>query len=112
MVKNAAEKTVASIFRKSEDEVIWCNKTGDHSHNNLTLELNAYHVTDKPFHFHVANIHRLCVISRFCRDVNNVFVLLGRKAALVGSYLPTFRDSLSFLLQVSSSPSRMPELFN
>ena len=46
VVKNATEETVAYIFRKSRDEVIWCNKTGDHSHNSLTLELDAYHVTD------------------------------------------------------------------
>jgi hypothetical protein len=52
------------------------------------------------------------VTSHFRRGVNNVFALLGRKAALVGSYLPTFWDSLSFLLQVSSSPSRMPELLS
>jgi hypothetical protein len=112
VVKNAAEESVASIFRKSEDEVIWCNKAGYHIHNNLTLEVNAYHVTDKPFHFYGASVHRLCVISHFRRGVNNVFALLGRKAALVGSYLLTFWDSLSLLLQVSSSPRRMPGLLN
>jgi hypothetical protein len=51
VVKNATEETVAYIFRKSRDEVIWCNKTGDHSHNSLTLELDAYHVTDTAIPF-------------------------------------------------------------
>jgi hypothetical protein len=110
VVKNAAEKTVASIFRKSKDEAIWCNKTGDHSHYNLTLEINANHTTDKPFHIYGANVRRLCLISHFRQGVNNDYALLGRDAALVGSYLPTFQHCLSFLLQVSSSPSRMSGL--
>ena len=53
--------------------------------------------TDKHFHFYGANVRRLCVISHFLRGVNNVFALLRRNAALVDSYLPTFRDSQFFL---------------
>jgi hypothetical protein len=36
-----------------------------------------------------------CVISGFCRCVNEIFALLGCYAAYIGSELPTFRDYLS-----------------
>jgi activator of 2-hydroxyglutaryl-CoA dehydratase len=35
------------------------------------------------------------VISDFRSGVNHTFVLLGCCAALIGSYLPTFRNNLS-----------------
>ena len=38
-----------------------------------------------------------CVISGFCRDVNEIFALLECYAAYNGNYLPTFRDNLSCL---------------
>jgi len=37
----------------------------------------------------------ICLSSGFRSSVNEVFALLGRYAALIGSYLPTFRESLS-----------------
>ena len=35
------------------------------------------------------------VLHSLLKSVNEVFALLGRYAALIGSYLPTFRESLS-----------------
>jgi hypothetical protein len=37
----------------------------------------------------------LCMISGFRRDVEEICVLLGYHAALIGSSVPTFRDNLS-----------------
>ena len=37
----------------------------------------------------------VCVISSFRRGVNEILALLGCYTALIGSYLPMFRDNLS-----------------
>jgi hypothetical protein len=48
---------------------------------------------------------QLCVTSGFRRDVNEVFILLGCDAAMIGRYLPTIRKKtyLSHLQGPSSS---------
>jgi len=49
------------------------------------------------WHKYLAKSKYTAQISDFCHGVNEVFSLLGRHAALIGSYKPTFRDSLSVL---------------
>ena len=39
--------------------------------------------------------HVSCVISDFRRDVDEICALLGYYAALIGIYVPTFRDNPS-----------------
>jgi hypothetical protein len=41
---------------------------------------------------------RPSVISDFLRGVNWIFTLLGYYPALIGSYLPTFRDNLTVII--------------
>ena len=36
----------------------------------------------------------LCLISGFCREVDDVFTSLGNYAAYVGNSLPTIQDNL------------------
>jgi hypothetical protein len=38
-----------------------------------------------------------CVTSGFRRGVNEIFALLGCYAALIGSYLPTFRENVCYI---------------
>jgi anti-anti-sigma regulatory factor len=47
----------------------------------------------------------LSEMSGFRRRVNEIFDLLGPYAALFGSLLPKFRDSLQSHIQGSNSPS-------
>jgi hypothetical protein len=58
-------------------------------------------------HIHKHGVHTLfmftytlgtcctCLISGFCRIVNENFALQGCYVSLIGSYLPTFRDNVS-----------------
>jgi hypothetical protein len=45
------------------------------------------------------------LISGFCRDVDEIYGLLGNYTASCGNYLPTFRDNVS----VPSSWAKIPE---
>jgi hypothetical protein len=48
-----------------------------------------------PLHYHFCAQHKLCVISGFLRNVDEICALLGYYAALSGSSVPTFRYNLT-----------------
>jgi hypothetical protein len=63
----------------------------------LTLLSGSYQLTifwTPPTHTHTHTC-TLCVISGFCRDVDNIRALLGYYSASSGNSLPTFRDNVS-----------------
>ena len=65
---------------------------------NIYAELKLRHVAGQLSkygpNYKTKTKNPVCVIFGFCRGVNDVLALLGCYAAMTGSYLPTFRDSL------------------
>jgi len=49
------------------------------------------------------------MISNSCHRVNEIFVLLGHYAALIGRHLLIFRDDLKPVTDYRSTPCNIPE---
>ena len=73
--------SVCRLIIKKKNTQIW----------NCVMLRDSYQNMDRI----VKQKNPVCVIFGFCRGVNDVLALLGCYAAMTGSYLPTFRDSLS-----------------
>jgi len=49
------------------------------------------------------------MISNFCHSINEIFVLLGLYAVLIGSQLLTFQDNLTLVTNSRSTLRNIPE---